>query len=242
MSLGPAVAPRRPDEGKDRAGDRPSPTPQVRGVSPVLVTPFHPGGELDLPSFRRAVDEVIGTGVTSVMFPGFASEFHLLNESEKWSLVDELVRATAGTPVQMIGSVAEGSTRLACQAAMAMVERGAAVLNVLPPWIQNPPVQAVIHHIGAVAAAVAPVPVILQYAPEATTARLSVADIRTVATAHPNVTSVKVERRSLLAYIRALLEVDAPLSSLLGNGGIDLPAALEAGVVGVQPGGGFVEV
>lgn len=193
-------------------------------------------------SFRRSVDEVVRAGVASVMFPGFASEFHLLDESEKWLLLDELVRATKGASVAVIGSVADGSTYLACRTAVALVERGVTALNVLPPWIQNPPVPAVLDHLSAVAEATAPVPVILQYAPEATPTRLSVADIRTVAAAHSNVTSVKVELRSPTAYIKALLEGDTAISSLLGNGGIDLPAALDAGVVGVQPGGGFVEV
>lgn len=215
---------------------------QAKGVSPVLITPFDASGEIDLRSFRRAVDELVGAGVESVMFPGFASEFHLLDPSEKWLLVDDLVRATSGTPVAVIGSVAEAATYLACRSATALVERGATVVNVLPPWIQNPPVAAVLDHVGAVATAVAPVPVILQYAPEATTTRLSVAEIRSVTAAHPNVTSVKVELRSPLPYIRSLVEGESPVASLLGNGGVDLPAALDAGVAGVQPGVGFVEV
>jgi dihydrodipicolinate synthase/N-acetylneuraminate lyase len=55
----------------------------VRGVSPVLEVPFTPDGSIDAEGFRRVVRYVLSTGVTSMMFPGFASEFHKLSEDER---------------------------------------------------------------------------------------------------------------------------------------------------------------
>lgn len=235
-------------EGADEITGRPGPgVPDdgqavVRGVSPVLVTAFHDDGEVDTRSFRRAVEAVLATGVTSVMFPGFASEFHMLDDEERWALLDELLRATAGSGVAVVGSVAGGGTRVACRTARTMVERGVHVVNVLPPWVQSPPAPAVLEHLAAVAGSVGSTPVILQYAPEMTTTRLSVDDVRTLVAAQPNVAAVKVEMRAPSPFVRALLGADPPIQSLLGIAGLELPAALDAGVVGVQPGGGFVEL
>jgi len=47
----------------------------LRGVSPVLEVPFHDDESVDYDGFSEVVAHSLGTGVTSVMFPGFASEF-----------------------------------------------------------------------------------------------------------------------------------------------------------------------
>ncbi|TDE10947.1 dihydrodipicolinate synthase family protein [Jiangella asiatica] len=215
---------------------------RIGGVSPVLATPFESDGAIDRVSFRRSVTRLAGAGVTSMMFPGYASEFYQLDDDEKSLLLADALRATEGSEIAVIGSVADNSTHAACRRAVEMVELGVDAVNVLPPRHHAPPGPALLEHPGAVVDAVAPVPVVLQYVPQETETRLAVDDVQRLATKHPNLTFVKAEQRAPADYIRSLLDADPPIRSLIGNGGIDLLAALRAGAAGVQPGGGFVEV
>ena len=62
----------------------------IHGVSPVLAVPFHDDGALDHAGFDRVVRYVLGCGVSSVMFPGYASEFLKLSTTERWDLYETL--------------------------------------------------------------------------------------------------------------------------------------------------------
>src|ERR1700759_3933437 len=86
----------------------------VRGVSPVLSVPFTDTDDIDVDGFRRTVRYVLGTGVRSVMFPGFASEFHKLAEPERAELTRVLLAETRNRPdVFAIIAVQDHATRLA---------------------------------------------------------------------------------------------------------------------------------
>jgi 4-hydroxy-tetrahydrodipicolinate synthase len=71
-------------------------------------------------------------------------------------------RAAYGTGVVL--SVADHATEVAVRHARLAVERGADVVNVLLPSFLGPEPVALRHHLAEVLAAVAPTPVVLQYA------------------------------------------------------------------------------
>ena len=50
----------------------------IRGVFPVLPTPFTPEGAVDEPAFLRLVDFALEAGVDGLVFPGMASEVETL--------------------------------------------------------------------------------------------------------------------------------------------------------------------
>jgi dihydrodipicolinate synthase/N-acetylneuraminate lyase len=208
----------------------------LSGVSPVLPTPFTPTGALDLRSFGRVVEHTLGLGVASVMFPGFASEHFSLTDHERAALLTELLERAGETVV--IASVSDQATHAAVNRALRYADLGAGAINLLPPHFGRPPAAAVLDHLAAVLDAVAPVPVVVQYVPAETGTELTPAELVTLRAAYPNLLAVKVECPSPGPFIRALSGVPA----LVGNAGIDLPEGLRAGAVGVQPGGGFVEV
>lgn len=233
----------------------PSPSPadqadvaaRVRGVSPVLEVPFTTTGEVDYWGFERLVEHVLGTGVSSVMFPGFASEFHKLSEGERWRLCRSLLDLTkqdvhAGKGVVAILAVQDHATKLAVDRARRLVDKGADVINLLPPYLLNPPAVAVRAHVRAVLEAVAPTPVVLQYAPHQTGTSLDAATIGEIARDHSNLRLVKVESTPPGALIAALRALDPPLPSVVGYAGVQLPDAVRRGAVGVQPGCSFVEI
>lgn len=219
------------------------PAPLIDGPSPVLEVPFTADGLIDLPGFERMVRHVLGTGVTSVMFPGFASEFYKLTESERRVLTQRLLALTADRPdVSAIISVQDHATQIAVESARAAVAAGADAINLLPPHFLRPSREALAAHISAVCAAIDPVPLVLQYAPNETATFLRAEDIGAVRRAHPNLAYVKVESSPPGALIAALLDQDPPVKAVEGYAGVQLPDAIRRGAVGSQPGCSFTEV
>ncbi|MBI4024645.1 MAG: dihydrodipicolinate synthase family protein [Verrucomicrobia bacterium] len=56
--------------------------PKLKGVLPVIPTPFHPDGEIDEKGLRAIVDFAIQQGAGGICSPMFASEFYKLSEEE----------------------------------------------------------------------------------------------------------------------------------------------------------------
>ncbi|MQA01981.1 MAG: dihydrodipicolinate synthase family protein [Streptosporangiales bacterium] len=213
------------------------------GISPVLLTPFAADGSLDEAGFVRVVDHVLSLGVGSVMFPGFASEVLTLSDEERDVLVRLLLERTAArSDVTPIVSIAEHATYHAVRRATALAEAGVGTFNVLPPHQLGPSAPAVVAHVEAVLAAVAPAAVILQYAPLQTGTTLPVAEITALAARHQNLAAVKVESQPPGRTIAALGEGTPPLPAFVGYGGVQMPDALRRGAIGVQPGCSFTEL
>ncbi|MFE2561852.1 dihydrodipicolinate synthase family protein [Streptomyces sp. NPDC059352] len=218
-------------------------TDRLSGVMPVLETPFTSDGDLDLDSFDRMVGHVLGTGVTAVMFPGFASEFHKLSDSERELLTRRLLAMTTRRPdVAAVVSVPDHATRLAVERATAAVEAGADALNLLPPYFLAPPADEVRHHVTAVLAAVAPTPVILQYAPAQTGSSFSPETLGDLRARHPNLVAVKIETALPGRLAQALATGPTGLRAFVGYAGLQLADGLQRGIAGVQPGCSFTEV
>ncbi|WP_037365746.1 dihydrodipicolinate synthase family protein [Amycolatopsis orientalis] len=215
----------------------------VRGVSPVLEVPFTDEGEIDVAGFRRVVRHVLGTGVGSVMFPGFASEFYKLAEDERQTLTDVLLAETnARTGVSAIIAVQDHATRLAVKRATDAVAAGAEWINLLPPHYLQPSRRALVEHIREVLDAVAPTPVVLQYAPAETGTSLDADALREIAAKHANLRLVKVESSPPGPLIAELAAGGPPIPAVEGYAGVQLPDAIRRGAVGTQPGCSFTEI
>lgn len=215
----------------------------VLGVCPVLETPFTDDGGVDAAGFVRVVDHVLSTGVTSVMYAGFASEFHKLTHGERRTLTGLLLDCTRGRPdVAAVVSVPDHATVVAVEEARWAVEQGADALNVLPPHFLGPSRAAVRDHLAAVLEAAAPCPVVLQYAPAQTGTALDASAIAELAARSPNLVQVKVESSPPGTLISALAAQAPELGAVVGSAGLQLPDALHRGAVGVQPGCSFIEL
>ncbi len=222
---------------------RPEAADLLRGVMPVLEVPFTSGGDLDLDGFEKVVRHVLDTGVSAVMFPGFASEFHKLADAERELLTRRLLDLTGARPdVAAVVSVPDHATRLAVERATAAVAAGADAINLLPPHFLGPPAAEVRRHVTAVLAAVAPVPVVLQYAPAQTGSSFTADGLRHLAGEHPNLVAVKIET-ALPGRLAEDLAAGTPaLRSFVGYAGLQLADGLRRGISGVQPGCSFTEI
>jgi dihydrodipicolinate synthase/N-acetylneuraminate lyase len=217
--------------------------PIVVGVCPVLETPFTHNGEVDYESFDALIRYQIDIGVRSLMFPGFASEYYKLSDDERLQLTRRLLAITGSlSDFTTVISVPDHATHIAVKRAVAAVQAGASAINILPPHQESPSAAAVVAHITAIANAVAPVPVIVQYAPAQTGTALDAAAIGRIAEHCINIVQVKVESTPPGTLITALAGQEPGLSSLVGYGGVQLIDALRRGAVGVQPGCSFPEV
>lgn len=209
----------------------------------MLETPFTRNGEVDYESFDALIRFQIAAGVRSVMFPGFASEYYKLSDDERLQLTKHLLEATRRIDgFTTVISVPDHATHLAIRRAVDAVEAGASAINILPPHQQGPSAAAVAAHITAIAAAVAPVPVIVQYAPAQTGTALDAVSIGRIAENAANIAQVKVESTPPGTLITALAGQKPGLSSLVGYGGVQLIDALRRGAVGAQPGSSFPEL
>jgi 4-hydroxy-tetrahydrodipicolinate synthase len=215
----------------------------LRGVSPVLLTPFTDDGAIDVESFRRVIRYALGTGVTSVMYPGFAGEFYKLSDEERLVLTEVLIEEVHRVPgVAAIVAVQDHATRLAAERSRRWVELGADAINLLPPYLLDPPVTAIESHIRAVLGAVPDTPVIVQYAPGETGTSLSIDSLAAIARDHANLALVKVESSPPGPYIEELGRLEPPILAFEGYAGVQLPDAFRRGAVGTQPGCSFTEI
>ncbi|GAB2682161.1 dihydrodipicolinate synthase family protein [Kribbella swartbergensis] len=229
----------------DLEGDRPAGDASllVRGVSPVLEVPFTAEGAVDHDGFDRVVRYVLSTGVTSMMFPGFASEFHKLSEQERRDLTEILLSHTRDRDdVAAIVAVQDHATQLAVGRAEAAVAAGADLINLLPPHFLSPSRRALVQHVRTVLSAVDPVPVVLQYAPTETGTSLDAGVLRSIAAEHGNLRLVKVESSPPGPLIAELAAGSPSLPAVEGYAGVQLPDAVRRGAVGTQPGCSFTEI
>ncbi len=215
--------------------------PSISGVLPVLPTPFAADGEIDLMSFDRVVDHLVGLGVPAVMVPGFASEFYKLDEAEKHLVGTRAIQRTEGSQTIVVCALHSHATRQAVQEARRWVDAGAAWVNLLPPHFMSPSLEALEAHCASVLEAVPETPVIVQLAPVAG-GGITPEVIGSLARSHANLAAVKVEARPPHRLLATLRDTLPDLACFAGTGGLYLLDSLRLGAVGVQPGSGFVEV
>lgn len=178
-----------------------------------------------------------------MMFPGFASEFYKLDERERGTLVEVLLEQTRERPdVAAIIAVQDHATILATRRAQAAVDQGADVINLLPPYQLKPPAAALSEHVSTVLAAIAPTPVILQYAPSETGTSLDARMLAQLGGTHSNLRLVKVESSPPGRLIEDLATMEQPMAAVEGYAGVQLPDAFRRGAVGTQPGCSFTEI
>jgi len=203
----------------------------LAGVIPILPTPFTPEGAVDDESFRDVVDAAIAGGAHGLAMFGLASEYYKLSDAERARLVKILVQQTARRCPVVI-SITPHSTLLAKREAAQAVESGADALMLLPPFFLGPSPRAVARHIQEVAA-VAKLPMILQYAPLQTGQVIEPDAFAELSGSIPNLTRVKVDMVPAGPTISDLCS--RGIACFVGYMGLDLPEDFSRGATGVMP-------
>jgi 4-hydroxy-tetrahydrodipicolinate synthase len=105
----------------------------AEGVIPACMLPFDAAQEIDVPSYRRHLRDLVAIdGVTGVVLNGHAAEVHALSVDEQRAAMATAADEVGGVTPLTCGIYAE-STRLAAILARAAATDGADALLVFPP-------------------------------------------------------------------------------------------------------------
>ena len=203
----------------------------LRGVLPVLCTPFDEHGALDLQSLERHVRDLVGAGVDGMVAFGLASEVYKLSDAERTRVLETVTTAAGSVPV--LAGCEHDSLETARARALAAASSGAAGLMAFPPHFVPPPPSEVVEYYRAISSA-SGLPVVVQDAPGWTGVALQVAQLEEIAEACPTPVAVKVEAPPTAPKVAALTAQRVP--TIGGYGALHLAEELHAGVIGTMPG------
>jgi dihydrodipicolinate synthase/N-acetylneuraminate lyase len=206
-----------------------TPALPLRGVWPMLATPFHADLSLDRASLARQCDQVLAAGAVGVAVLGLAGEPEQLTREERRLVAAEVVRAAAGLPV-LVGIGGGDAVTLAQDA-----QQVGAACVLLPPPTGVPGVPRTQEAAPDLDLARIPMPVVLQDAPAYLGAGLPAAWAAAAARRHPQLVAVKAEGLPVgSAVADAVRRFGLPV--LAGNGGLYALDAARHGAQGLVPG------
>jgi 4-hydroxy-tetrahydrodipicolinate synthase len=212
------------------------------GVIPILATPFNDDESLDLDSWRRLLEFMIGLGVDGVTILGVLGESNRLNDQDRERLVESAVDIVRQRVPIIVGTSHTG-TEAAVFLSRRAEELGAAAVMVTPAKEPVPHDERIIELYRRIADKVS-IPIVLQDHPISTEVHMSVDLIIKVLRRVPSIASVKAEAVPTAAKIRQLRDgfTDRPLSIITGLGALYAPFELAAGSDGFNTGFAFPEV
>jgi 4-hydroxy-tetrahydrodipicolinate synthase len=212
----------------------------LRGVCPILPTPFHDDESLDLESLHRTIRFMAGVGVQGVTVLGVLGESNRLTDVERERCVTAAVQAAGDLPV-VVGASHPGTRATIDLAAMAKA-CGAAAVMVAPSHEPVPSDERVLdyyHRVGEGAG----IALVLQDHPASTQVHMPVTLVARIASEVPAVICIKEEGLPTPTRIHGLRRALArPLPILTGLGALYGLFDLEQGSDGFNTGFAFPEV
>ena len=214
----------------------------IRGLMPILATPFDRTGTLDRPGLRRVVEFQLDAGVSAVAVFGMASEGYALTAEERAAILFDVRDVVAGA-VPIVAGVNATSTVTAVEQARVAEAGGADVLMVIPPYMVKPPASGLPGFYADVAASTG-LEVMIQDAPLMTGVTMSPQLIGELSRID-RVTSVKVEAPPTVPKVEQVVLAVAGQPNFVVIGGQNAQFALdeyERGSVGTMPACEFSDV
>lgn len=215
----------------------------LRGIIPIVITPFDPDGRIDEDSLRRVVRFELEGGADGIGVGGFASEAYKLSDPERIRCA-EIVASEVDGRIPIIIGMSPGSTESAIELAHIYSNLHPAALMTLPPCSMNYDEISLIDHYMSLANA-SDVPIMVQQSPHIPAyshVQLSIDALAQIAKHAPNVHYFKIEGPGSARRIHSLRgRVSDEVGLFGGVGGIHLREELEAGAGGLLPGVGFNE-
>lgn len=208
----------------------------LRGISPIIATPFTDRGEVDYDSFANLVRTLCKGGCQGVTLFGIAGEYYKLTDEESLRLARMTVEICGRYGTASVLSVTQHATEVAAARARLYEEMGADMLMVLPPFFLKPGAVALYDHMKTLANAVK-LPVIAQYAPEQTGVAVQPQMFAKLRGECPNVNCFKIECKPAGGYISSLFALlDGGGSVFVGNAGYQFIEGFDRGATGAMPG------
>jgi 4-hydroxy-tetrahydrodipicolinate synthase len=200
----------------------------IRGILPIVYTPFDAEGRIDEEDLERLVDYLIGQGAHGLAAVGGASESHKMPIAERKWLAERTSAFARGRRPVIVGTSAT-NTAESVELSRHAESIGAAAVFLTPP-LYGPRADALTHHYGAVSRAVG-IPIMVQ------DAQVSVApaQVAQLAERFPNVCYAKEEAPLESGHRVSELKRLRPELNVL-SGGSYLLDDLARGAQGAIPG------
>lgn len=202
----------------------------IRGVVPILVTPFHLDGSIDEESLASLIEFNIAAGVHGLGV-ALGSEVFKFNEAERAQITRAVVKSVNRRVPVIINSGAAG-TDLAVFYSKAAEAAGADALMVIPPSFMPASAEEIFDYYRAIDAAVG-IPIILQDVPQGPVPpglALRIAD------ACRNVKYIKVETQPVTSKVQSMASaVGDRLTIFGGAGGSYFIEEMRRGAHGTMP-------
>jgi 4-hydroxy-tetrahydrodipicolinate synthase len=134
----------------------------LRGILPVLVTPFDASLIIDEESLRAQVAFSLAAGVRGLVTTAISGEFFTLSDRERRQVVEIVVAENAGR-LPVIATVNGVSAAHAVELTRDAAEAGADAVMAMPPYFARLPPDGVVAYFKAIATET-PGPIVLQNA------------------------------------------------------------------------------
>jgi dihydrodipicolinate synthase/N-acetylneuraminate lyase len=209
----------------------------IRGVVPILPTPFGSNDEVDFQGLTALVDFAVEAGATAVATPAFGSEFYKLVESERLLVLESVIANVAGR-IPVIAQCNHHSPRHAARLASQAEQMGAAAVSVALPHPFPVSSGDLLTYARTVCESVS---VVQDWVPGGQSVGLPfVLELRKSC---GNFRYLKLEEPGIGSLIRAIhLELGNDVGVLLGWNGMHVPELQPAGACGVMPGLALADV
>lgn len=206
----------------------------LKGVLPIVPTPFTPGGAADEASLKRVVAHAIEAGAVALVYPGVASEDLYLSADERRACLGLVSRLAAGR-LPVIAGVNSADPAEMVEITRMSVENGAdGIMAMAVPGMED----QVGQWFAKIAAALGPDrPIILQNLFKPRGADLSAEEMLTLAAEIPAIRYIKEEGIPSGPKVSRLVAGCGPdLDGVIGGGGARyLLEELDRGAIATMP-------
>ena len=215
---------------------------ELKGICPIIATPFTKTGLVDDESLEREVSCMADNGCHGVTLFGIAGEYYKLSDEESARMVRVVVDTCKKKGIPSIISVTQHATEVAVQRAKFYQDCGADSLMLLPPFFLKPGAGAIYEHMKAVCSAV-DIPVVVQYAPEQTGVAIAPEIMANLQNDVSTELYYKIECKHAGGYISNLLRItDNGVKVFIGNAGYQFIECFDRGAIGAMPGGSMFDL
>jgi len=194
----------------------------MRGCATALVTPFKAGGAVDLPRMRALVDRQIAGGVKLLVPCGTTGERATMSDDEGRQVVAATIEVAKGR-ARVVAGAGSNNTSHAIEQAKEAKALGADGVLIVAPYYNKPTQEGLVAHFRAVAAAVAPLPVMMYNVPGRTGSNITAATTLKLAREVPNIAAIKEASGDLAQIMAILRDRPAGFRVLSGDDAVTLP-------------------
>ena len=214
----------------------------MRGIIPILATPFYDDESLDLGSLSRLIEFMMSAGVDGITVLGVLGESNRLADEERAQVVKTAVAAAQKKIPVIVGTSHSGTDVVQRYSRMAQ-ELGADAVMVTPAKEAVPDDNRILESFRRISERLS-IPIVLQDHPASSEVHMSVALMLQLVKSVPAIQCIKEEAVPTAPKLRQLREgsKDRPVPILTGLGALYAPFDLEAGSEGFNTGFALPEV